>query len=314
MITMVEVNMRMAVSEIARILETAGYDCELEDGGIFNLSAVKDDKCIIVACCDDKEILQRFDMTPYTIILNKVKTRCDKIVFTTTNFIPKECELWTKEKLAQYIMNSGIARIFNEPFDIVSVPSFAYPGPVPRSLMPGYDMMLPINISEADAIRVARQDGPTVLRMIPYWHYTYVSSGEAEYKGKVVNFDDSGDGWVNAVNGLEWSFENAVAHAGQIPSCAEVVRAVKTKNDCRDDVMNNLIKKLTRHIRIKTTSGDAIFAEERDFRPNEKQIDLKFEQVFVPVWQVRGKKDIVEVNAYDGQELSLPSDEGCEVF
>jgi SepF-like predicted cell division protein (DUF552 family) len=78
--------------------------------------------------------------------------------------------------------------------------------------------------------------------------------------------------------------------------------------------MTDLIKKLTRRVRIKTTSGDAIFAEEKEFRPNEDNIEFTIDKVYVPVWQVRGKKDIVEVNAYTGQELSLPSDEGCEIF
>jgi hypothetical protein len=79
-------------------------------------------------------------------------------------------------------------------------------------------------------------------------------------------------------------------------------------------IRSDLIKKLTRRVRIKTTAGDAIFAEEKEFRPSDENIELIFKKVYVPVWQVRGKKDIVEVNAYSGEELTLPSDEGCEVF
>ena len=78
--------------------------------------------------------------------------------------------------------------------------------------------------------------------------------------------------------------------------------------------MEILIKKLTRHLRLKITSGDAIFAEEKEFVPTKDNIELMIEMVYVPVWEVRGKKDIVEVNAFDGQELAVPSDEGCEVF
>ncbi|MDO5844184.1 MAG: hypothetical protein Q4Q53_03440 [Methanocorpusculum sp.] len=305
---------KYAVSEIGRILETAGYDCELEEGP-FNISAVKGDKCVLVMCSEDRDLLQRFDMTPYTIMLNGVKTRCDKIIFPgNTNFQAKESELWTMEKFSKYISDSAFARIFNEPFDIVSSPSFAYPGPVPAPLMPGYDLILPIRISAKDAVKVARQDGPTVLRMIPYWHYTYVSIGEATYKGKSVCFDEEGEGWINAVNGLDGEFENASPQPSEIPPDSDVVPIIKNKEETQAEVMQSLIKKLTRHVRIKTTSGDAIFAEERDFKPNEDNIELKFEKVYVPVWQVRGKKDIVEVNAYSGSELTVPSDEGCEVF
>ena len=89
---------------------------------------------------------------------------------------------------------------------------------------------------------------------------------------------------------------------------------VTSMDDAKERVKADLIKKLTRRVRIKTTAGDAIFAEEKDFRPSDENIELVFKKVYVPVWQVRGKKDIVEVNAYSGEELTLPSDEGCEVF
>ncbi|HJJ47845.1 MAG TPA: hypothetical protein O0X39_02465 [Methanocorpusculum sp.] len=310
-----ELNHRNAVSEIGRVLETAGYDCELEEGP-FNLSAVKDNKCIIVLCSDDRELLQRFDQTPYTIVLGGAKTRCDKIIFTGNGYFqPKESELWTKDKLAGYIVDAAFARIWGEPFDIAA-PSFAYVGPsAPPTLPPvGADMVIPMRISAKDAVRVARQDGLTILRMIPYWYYTYTSMGQATYKGKTVSFDEQGAGWINAINATETEFEGVTPEPGEIPQDATVVPPTSSKDEIKAQVMAKLVKKLTRHVRIKTTAGDAIFAEERDFKPAEEDIDLKIQKVYVPVWQVRGKKDIVEVNAFTGEELTVPSDEGCEVF
>ncbi|MDO5847829.1 MAG: hypothetical protein Q4Q20_06030, partial [Methanocorpusculum sp.] len=73
-----ELDYDQAVSEISVILQTAGYDCESEEG-VFNLSGVRGNKCIIVLCSDDMNALQRFDMTPYSINLNGSKTRCDKL-------------------------------------------------------------------------------------------------------------------------------------------------------------------------------------------------------------------------------------------
>lgn len=310
-----ELNHRNAVSEIGRILETAGYDCELEEGP-FNLSAVKDKKCILVLCSDDRDLLQRFDQTPYTIVLGGAKTRCDKIIFTGDGYFqPKESELWTKDKLSKYIVDAAFARIYGEPFDL-SAPSFAYMGPsAPPTLPPlGADMLIPIRISAKDAVRVARQEGPTFLRMIPYWYYTYNSMGEASYKGKSVSFDDQGSGWVNAINGTPGEFDGITPEPGEIPHDATVVPPVTSKEEIKAKITSDLIKKLTRRVRIKTTSGDAIFAEEREFKPSEDDIEIKIQKVYVPVWQVRGKKDIVEVNAFSGEELTVPSDEGCEVF
>ena len=310
-----ELDYDQAISEISIILQTAGYDCENEDGA-FNLSGVRGNKCIIVLCSDDMNVLQRFDMTPYTINLNGSKTRCDKLIFSgNTVFRPKESVLWTKEELLAKISAAAEARIYRLPFDIESVPSFAIPAAAAPSSGFGYDLMLPVRIDAAAAVRVAHQEGPTILRMIPYWRYTYTSGGEASYKGKVVAFDGEGSGWINAVNGLETEFDaEAVPVAGELDKDADIVSPVIMKQEIKETITASLIKKLTKRLRLKITAGDAIFAEEKEFKPTEDNIILKIEKVYVPVWQVRGKKDIVEVNAFTGEELSLPSDEGCEVF
>ena len=173
---------------------------------------------------------------------------------------------------------------------------------------------MPVRSTDRDAVRIANQDGPRILRMIPYWYYRYSRRGEAHYKGKMVSFDDEGSGWVNAINGLETDFGDAAPVLGSIPTDADVMSPVNTKAETEERVRADLVQKLTKRVRIKTTSGDAIFAEEKEFRPSPDNIEITVEKVYVPVWQVRGKKDIVEVNAYTGEELSLPSDEGCEVF
>ncbi len=303
-----------AVTEIRRVLETAGYDCEIEEGP-FNLSAVRGAKCILVMCSDDINLLQRFDMTPYTINLDGTKVRCDKIIFTGSSYFqPKESDLWSKEKLIKYIGDAAAARIWNIPFDIVGAPSYAYTNVGTRHPPIGYDLVLPVRISGQEAMRVARQQGTTVLRMIPYWYYHYKSGGEATYKGKSVSFDDEGSGWINAINDLLGQFGDVVPQEAELPQDAEVMPPVTSLDQAKERIRCDLIKKLTRRVRIKTTAGDAIFAEEKDFRPSDENIDLVFKKVYVPVWQVRGKKDIVEVNAYSGEELNLPSDEGCEVF
>lgn len=303
-----------AVTEIRRVLETAGYDCEIEEGP-FNLSAVRGAKCVLVMCSDDTNLLQRFDMTPYTINLSGTKVRCDKIIFTGNSYFqPKESYLWTKEKLLKYIGDAAAARIWNMPFDIVGGPSYAYTNVGVQQPPLGYDLVLPVRISGQEATRVARQQGTTILRMIPYWYYHYKSGGEATYKGKSVSFDEEGSGWINAINDLPGQFGDVVPQEAELPHDAEVMTPIISLDQAKGRIRTYLIKKLTRRVRIKTTAGDAIFAEEKDFLPSDENIELVFKKVYVPVWQVRGKKDIVEVNAYSGEELSLPSDEGCEVF
>lgn len=318
---MAEPNYDQAISEISLILQTAGYDCENEEGP-FQLSAVKGSQCIIVLCSDDLAALQRFDMTPYTINLAGSKVRCDKIIFSAAGtFSPKESSMWSKEKLFRLILSAAEARIFATPFSLTTVPSTsatevaAVTQPTIQQASLGMELMLPIKVDGKGASRICHQEGPTNLRMVPYWRYEYVSGGSASYKGKEVKFAGEGYGWINAVNKLEWEFpEEAVPQMGEIPASAELISPVMQKKEAEEMIMGMLVKKLTRHIRLKITSGDAIFAEEKEFVPTAENISLKLEKVYVPVWEVRGKKDIVEVNAYDGKELAMPSDEGCEVF
>lgn len=306
-----------AAVEICRVLETAGYDTE-EEQGPFNLSAVRGRKCLIVLCSDDLNLLQRFDMTPYTIMLEDTKVRCDKLIFTgNAYFRPKEADIWSRDLLETYIAAAAMARIYSEPFDLDEPGAATYTAAVsPASPLAAHvgDQLLPIRVTDRDAVRIAHQNGPTVLRMIPYWYYRYTSRGEASYKGKMVSFDDEGSGWVNAINGFEAEFNGAVPVPGTLPADADVMNPINTKQETEEKVRTDLIQKLTKRVRIKTTSGDAIFAEEKEFKPSSEDIEISVEMVYVPVWQIRGKKDIIEVNAYTGEELSLPSDEGCEVF
>ncbi|HJJ35685.1 MAG TPA: hypothetical protein O0X27_00765 [Methanocorpusculum sp.] len=321
---MADPNYDQALSEISLILQTAGYDCEAEEGP-FNLSGVKGNKCIIVLCSDDMNALQRFDMTPYTINIGGSKIRCDKLIFSVnSSFKPKESLIWSKEKLLGLIAAAAEARIFAQPFSLDAAPvSYAgasvQPDPSGNSTlqmsMMGLEQMLPVKIDARGAARVCHEEGPSRLKLIPYWRYEYTSGGSASYKGKEVKFDGQGYGWINAVNNLEWEFgADAMPQPSEIPRDAEIVSATTQQKDVEETIMQLLIKKLTKHLRLKVTSGDAIFAEEKEFIPTPENISLKVTKVYVPVWEIRGKKDIVEVNAFDGQELAVPSDEGCEVF
>jgi hypothetical protein len=318
-ISMGEFTHTNAVIEIRHVLETAGYDTE-EEQGPFDLSAIRGRKCLIVLCSDDLNLLQQFDRTSYTIVLEDTKVRCDKLIFTkNTYFHPKEAKSWSREQLKNYIATAAIARIYSEPFDLHELadesdaPATMNAPPSPISDSVG-DQLLPIRITDHDAVRIAHQKGSTMLRMIPYWYYRYTSRGEVSYKGKAVNFDNKGFGWVNAINGLEADFGDAPPISGSIPEDADIINPVNTKKEAEEQILADLTRKLTKCMRIKTVSGDAIFAEEKEFRPSPDNIEISVKKVYVPVWQIRGKKDIVEVNAYTGEELLSPSDEGCEVF
>jgi hypothetical protein len=152
-----------------------------------------------------------------------------------------------------------------------------------------------------------------MLRFMPHWLFHYVSSGEQVYKDHRVLFDGDGSGAINAINGFRIELDGSAAAEKEIPADSEVVKPKISKEEAAEQVYKGLIDQLTKQVRIKQVKGDAIFYEEKVIRPEKKNIQLDMVQVFVPVWQVRGKK-IVEVNATTGDILAVPMDEGVEIL
>ena len=54
-------------------------------------------------------------------------------------------------------------------------------------------------------------------------------------------------------------------------------------------VTTELVDRLTQKVRIKQEKGDAIFYEEKILKPDKKNITIDAKQVYIPVWQIRGK-------------------------
>jgi hypothetical protein len=78
-------------------------------------------------------------------------------------------------------------------------------------------------------------------------------------------------------------------------------------------VNSTIIEEQTKHIRIKQEKGDAIFYEERVFKPEEGDMKTEITLMYIPIWEIKGKK-IVEVNGFTGEILTTPMDEGVEIL
>ena len=98
-----------------------------------------------------------------------------------------------------------------------------------------------------------------------------------------------------------------------VPQSAEIVQPHLSKEDAGEKISADVVARLTQTVRIKQVKGVAIFYEEKVLKPDRKNIAVDITQVYVPIWQVRGKK-IVEVNAFTGEVLSEPMDEGVEIL
>jgi hypothetical protein len=171
----------------------------------------------------------------------------------------------------------------------------------------------PVKITEQAAIRTAGVQGAAKLRFIPYHLFHYTSTGEQVYKDRRIPFDADGWGAINAINGIKIELDGKQVVEDEIPAGAEVADPHIAKEEAAERIVTELIDRLTQKVRIKQEKGDAIFYEEKILKPDRKNIKVDAKQVYIPVWQIRGKK-IVEVNAFTGELLSEPMDEGVEVF
>jgi len=311
---------------IKSILEAAGFSVStLEDP--FDL-AEREDEYLMILCSNDAREIAEYNTGSYRLMKDGQEIAYKKLLFSlATDINAPDCVVWGRD---EFIMFSGEAALngmlgltlpltFHDEkgqaagkrsatSEIRSAPDAG------EMESPGMVIAhMPIRVQKQAAEKIARIQGQATLKLMPYWRYTYQSSGEQVYKDHRVPFDGEGSGGINAINGLATdSGWDALVEAA-VPQSAEIVRPKITKEEAVEKIVLGVIDSLTQKIKIKQVIGDAISYEERVMKPDRKNISLQLQQVYIPIWQVRGKK-IVEVNAHTGEVLAEPMDGGVEVF
>ena len=321
---MMEPEMREKAKNAMRlILEAARFDVEEVDDPL-DLSAVREGVCLLVLCSNEKDMISQFDKTNYSLMIDDHEMTCKKLLFSIDKDITTEnCIQWGVDEFVRYTGEAVLADILNRELALDLTPSKGRkpadprPLPAPAAAAPepsGISIPhFPIKLTEQAAIRAAGVQGTAKLRFIPYYLFHYTSTGEQVYKDRRIPFD--ADGWsaLNAINGIKIDLDGKQVEDTDIPGGAEVCNPHIRKDEATERMVNDLIDRLTQKVRIKQEKGDAIFYEEKILKPDKKNITVDTQQVYIPVWQIRGKK-IVEVNAFTGELLSEPMDEGVEVF
>jgi len=300
------------------ILEAAGYEVEEVDEPL-DLSAVKGEECLLVLCSDDEHEIRQFDQTKYNLMVNEKEMGCRKLLFSPDDSIGVDnCIVWGVKDFVRYAGEATLAGILNRELSLTFASptdkKTGKPEQEPEESSSGISIPhLPVKVNKQAAERISGVQGPGKLRFMPHWAYHYKSSGEQVYKDHRIPFDDEGWGAINAINGVKTGIDANLIDNGEIPADAEVMPPRITKEDASEKIYNDLVERLTQHVRIKQEKGDAIYYEEKVMKPDRKNITLEINEVHVPVWQIRGKK-IIEVNAFTGEVLSEPMDEGVEIL
>ena len=322
---MMEHDMREKAKHAMRlILEAARFEVEEVDDPL-DLSAVRDDICLLVLCSNDSALISQFDKTNYSLMVDDHEMTCKKLLFSIDkDIVTENCIQWGVDEFVRYTGEAVLADILDRELALDLKASKGKKAAVAaRSagqeairkeepsgiIIPHY----PIKITEQAAIRKGGVQGTAKLRFIPYYLFHYTSSGEQIYKDRRIPFDADGWGAINAINGIKIDLDDTLVEETEIPGGAEVSEPHIRKDEATERIVNELIDRLTQKVRIKQEKGDAIFYEEKILKPEKKNISVDTQQVYIPVWQIRGKK-IVEINAFTGELLSEPMDEGVEIF
>jgi len=321
---MMEHDMREKAKHAMRlILEAARFEVEEVDDPL-DLSAVRDGTCLLVLCSNDSDLISQFDKTNYSLMIDDHEMTCKKLLFSIDkDIVTENCIHWRVDEFVRYTGEAVLSDILDRELSLDLSPSkgrktagaAAVVQETPQKEVPSGITIphYPIKISEQAAIRTGGVQGTAKLRFIPYYLFHYSSSGEQIFKDRRVPFD--ADGWaaINAINGIKIDLDDKLVEETEIPSGAEVSDSHIRKDEATERLVNELIDRLTQKVRIKQEKGDAIFYEEKILKPEKKNISVDVRQVYIPIWQIRGKK-IVEVNAFTGDLLSEPMDEGVEIF
>jgi len=313
-----------AKNAVKLILEAAGFEVEEVDGPL-DLSAVRDDEYVAVLCSVEADTIAEFDRTNYDIVIGGVQVPCKKLLFTLDNTIHTEhCIVWGVREFVRLSGEATLARVLDRELSLTLIPG-AGVGPAPDTApdtkpepvvaeSSGVSIPhLPVKVTKQNAERISGTQGTAILKFMPHWVYHYMSSGEQVYQDHRIPFDSEGWGAINAINGLKLEIDPKTIDKGEIPGDAEVVGPKISKDEANTRVFGELVEQLTQQVRIKQVKGDTIWYEEKVMKPEKKNISIDIDLVHFPVWQVRGKK-IVEVNAFTGELLSQPMDEGCEIL
>ena len=304
-----------AREEIARILESASFDVEPMDPPL-DLSGIREDECVLVLCSDDEAECAGFDRTVYRVRTGDREVVCRKILFSTSDRIEvRDAVPWGIPALMDYAGKAACARVLGREMllDLAPLRRPQVLGEPARLAPRGGVAQLPVRVTEREARQLANCEGTARLRLIPYWYARYASAGRATYRDHAISFDEEGTIALNAINGERAVPEEDAVVQAELPTGAEILEALVAREEAEAQVVEYVVAKLTQKVRIRQERREAIFYEEKVFRPDRRAIRVELARVFVPVWQIRGR-GIVEINAFSGETLSSPMDEGVEIL
>ncbi|HIH45257.1 MAG TPA: hypothetical protein HA257_09400 [Candidatus Methanoperedenaceae archaeon] len=164
----------------------------------------------------------------------------------------------------------------------------------------------PVNISRANAAGIAESHVGDIksqrIVFIPFWRYKYSFRVKKSYKTKIVDLSGNGEGIVNALSGENsfTSLRDVFSYADVPTKNYEIKKPAISKNDAVAKALELIIREHTQEVRLSEMIGDTIVYEKKSFSPDAEDIGITADLIHIPVWEILGVREVIEINAYDG--------------
>ncbi len=179
---------------------------------------------------------------------------------------------------------------------------------------------IPVNIGKSDALSIAEAKVGTAksqaLKFIPVWYYSYSFNIQKKFKSKAVDLSGEGDGYIHALTG-----ENSFIKYKEIQDNTfiptqnyEIKQPVVQKKDAVTKALTSIIIEHTKEIRRNEMIGDTIVFENKMFAPDPGEINLKMDLLHLPVWEIKGKRESIEINGHDGHIMAVKLYNDAEIL
>ncbi len=170
---------------------------------------------------------------------------------------------------------------------------------------------VPVNIGKQDALSIAEAKigipRSQSLKFIPVWYYSYSFNVQKKYKSKIVDLSGEGEGYIHAITGENFfnKYRDIKENILMPTQNYEIKEPLVQKKDAAGKALNSIIREHTKEVRLNEMIGDTIVFENKIVAPDPSEINIQIDLLYVPFWEIKGKREVIEINGYDGHIMAI---------
>ncbi len=170
---------------------------------------------------------------------------------------------------------------------------------------------------EVQKISMSEVGGITDIRLkfVPHWRYSFRLHHIRRVRGNTLEIKEEGEGLMNAVNGFfDEPIDAKITDSIELSCDYQIDSTRIEKESAKDKIIDELVSKYTRKLKMKRETGDSFIVDTVVIKPQPKDLEINMELVYMPVWEVSGKKGTAFYNATTGELLEMPADDDVEIL